>query len=219
MMRTPTAVMIQEGRFLSRQVDVANPHEVNSFQRLRYDYFVQQRKWVCEDLAHPERERDCYDSHAEHLAVFEDDQVVAYLRALEWRSECGFMLEREFQCLLPPDFALHLSHCGAVELSRLVIAPQTRLSLREGRNVAELLFKLLYKLSLQRGWQHLYIVVEAAWLPLFQRRFGFPFHPLGPLHVFPDGTRTVAAYANIAELETVLAKYDPDKLAWYQQPS
>lgn len=211
--------MIQQGRFLSRQVDMANPHEVNSFQRLRYNYFVQQRKWVCEDRSHPEREMDCYDSHAKHLAVFENDQVVAYLRVLEWRAECGFMLEREFQCLLPPEIALPLSHCGAVELSRLVIAPQTRLSRREARYVTELLFKLLYQLSLQRGWQHLYIVVEAAWIPLFQRRFGLSFHPLGPLHVFSDGTRTVAAYANVTELEMVLGRDDSDKLAWYQQPS
>lgn len=205
-----------QGCYTARSIDGARAHEVEAFERLRFDYFVRQRAWVDEDAHCPERERDCYDASSHHLGVFKGERLVAYLRALPWQPGCGFMLEREFRALLPAGASGQLAYPCAVELTRLVVAPRHELPLREVSLVSELLFRLFYQLARHQGWQHLYIVVEEAWLPLFARRFDFRFEPLGCPHTFPDGTRTVAALARLDDLEAGLAANCPDKLEWYR---
>ena len=207
-----------KGCYTARSIDGACPHEAEAFERLRFNYFVRQRAWVAEDARCLERETDCYDASAHHLGVFKDGKLVAYLRALPWEPNCGFMLEREFRALLPAGASGQLAHPRAVELTRLVVAPRYELPLREVPLVSELLFRLFYRLARHQGWQHLYIVVEENWLPLFSRRFGFSFELLGCPHSFPDGTRTVAAQARLADLEAGLAKDCPSKLDWYRGP-
>jgi len=192
--------------------------EMEMCWRLRHRIFVQQRGWVPEDPGCPGLERDCYDAFSCHLAVFKDDQLVAYLRALPWRPGCGFMLEQEFLPLLLPEAQRCFVQDNAVELTRLVVAPAPSLALREVPLVSELLFKLFYQLAQRQGWEHIYIVVEQGWLPLFARRFGFQFEPQGRPHTFPDGTRTVAAHARLSDFEASLALHRPDKLAWYRKP-
>ncbi len=211
------SIIFEEGGFVARLVDVTQSCEVTAFQRLRYDYFVRQRGWVVDDPLSPGCEVDRYDAWAQHLAVFDGGQIVAYLRVQPWQAEYGWMLEHEFLCLLPSSPATPLLHHNAVELTRLVIANAPLLPRREARLVTELLFKLLYQISLHHGWEQLYIVVEQAWLPIFRRRFGLAFEPLGCPCVFPDGTVTVAAHAGISDLEIGLRQHDPEKLHWYQQ--
>jgi len=215
---TETPLGFTAGYYTSRVLNSASLPEAEAFQHLRFDYFVQQRGWVAEDPAHPGRESDCYDPSSQHLAVFKDERLVAYMRALPWRAECGFMLEHEFCSLVPTEAERHLvRHVNAVELTRLVVASHPVLSLREVPLVSELLFKLFYQSAQRQGWEHLYIVVEQGWLPVFRRRFGFSFKPLGPPHTFPDGTRTVAAQAHLMDLEAALAQNCPEKLHWYRE--
>jgi N-acyl-L-homoserine lactone synthetase len=209
---------VGENGFCARLIEAADHVSVEAFERLRYGYFVQQRGWVAEDAYCPGRESDGYDASSHHLAAFKDERLVAYLRVLPWRLEPGFMLEREFRCLLPPEIEPQLRRQNAVELTRLVIAPRSDLELREVPEASELLFKLFYRLALRCGWEHLYIVVEQGWLPLFSRRFGLRFEPLGCPQTFPDGTRTVAAQARVTDLEAGLAQSRPNKLDWYREP-
>ena len=209
--------VVGAGRLVARMVSAA-PDEVEAVERLRFDYFVRQRAWVAEDARCPERERDCYDASSHHLGVFKEGKLMAYLRALPWEPGCGFMLEREFRALLPAGVGGQLAHPRAVELTRLVVAPRPVLALREVPLVSELLFRLFYQVARRHGWERIYIVVEEAWLPLFARRFGFRFEPLGCPYTFPDGTRTVAAQARLADLEAGLAEGCPDKLDWYREP-
>jgi N-acyl-L-homoserine lactone synthetase len=209
---------VHENGLCARLINGTDFLQVEAFQRLRYAYFVRQRGWVTEDPRCPGRESDCYDGSSFHLGVFKEENLVAYLRALAWQSGCGFMLEREFRSLLPFETGDCLDRHNAVELTRLVVAPRPELALREVGPSSELLFRLFYRLARRQGWENMYIVVEQDWLPLFSRRFGFSFEPLGCPHTFPDGTRTVAAQARLADLEAGLAKMCPDKLDWYRQP-
>lgn len=226
---------IREGIYEARLVDPGDADGMRACYRLRYAYFVQQRKWIAADAAHPGLELDTYDTEALHLAVFknEDSQqgaqqkaqcIAGYLRLLPQRTDCGFMLEHEFRPLLPEEEMDALRQPGAVELSRLTVAsvPDTDgagdhpRGSQGSRLVLELLLKLLYRLALERGWNHFYVVVEAHWPVLLRRRFGLPFQIMGSPYTFPNGTVTVAASALLTDLEAAMARHSLEKLRWYQ---
>jgi N-acyl-L-homoserine lactone synthetase len=190
--------------------------------QLRHRVFVEQRGWVPDDPERPGLEVDAYDAHARHLAVFDGECLTAYLRALPWVPGVGFMLEREFSCLLASSARAGLPRTSAVELSRLAcrVARPPATFIRSGEpHPLEVLLKLLYRLALAEGIEHFHIVVEAAWLRPFARRFGLPFSPLGETQVLGGGTRTVAATATLPDLESAVLRRWPDKHAWYQADS
>lgn len=214
-----------EQRFQARLIDSTRPRETALYQRLRYDYFVCQRGWIPPDLAASGLESDRYDLHCRHLTVSDlsdeagvEANIAAYLRVLPWQMGSGFMLEYEFSHLLPQAEREHLITSNSVELSRLVVAPHVKaMGASATRQVIELLLKLLYRLSLQEGWDTYYIVVEEAWLTAFTRRYHLPFTRLGVPYTFLDGTRTVAAIAHRNELEAAVQHNDSTKYAWYTE--
>ena len=190
--------------------------EMEACLRLRYRYFVEQRAWVKADERRPGVESDFYDAHALHLSVWDEDGVSAYLRALPFDPSIGFMLDHELSCLLNEGH--HLPRAGAVELSRLVIRPNVASKLQgEQPHPVEMLLRRLYRLAKERGFTCFYIVVEQGWLLPFARRFGLPFQLIGTPHVFPDGTKTVAAMATLKELEAGIHRHSAKKYSWYQE--
>ncbi len=191
--------------------------------RLRHAYFVQERAWVGENEVAPGVECDRYDPHALHLGVWQGDEVAAYLRMVPFDGALGFMLDDELSALVSPEERAAMPRENAVEISRLVCRMgksgedgqgSSRL---EDPRLVELLFKQLYRVSLERGFTRFYIVVEAGWLRLFARRFGVPFRPIGRPYRFPDGTRTVAATATLEELEAGMRCHDEAKYGWYRE--
>ena len=189
---------------VARQIQPGEETALSQCYRLRYDYFVKQRGWVTAPC--PDREeRDHYDSRALHLGVFSGKEVVAYLRILPHNARHGFMLDHDFAALLSDQQREELPRAGAIEISRLVCCWQTVKSSRV--HPLELLLELLYNLSLEQGFERCYIVVEECWLRPFVRRFGVPFQIVGQPQVFAGGTRTVAAMATVAQLETALRNY------------
>jgi N-acyl-L-homoserine lactone synthetase len=193
-----------------------DPAHFLACQRLRYNYFVCQRQWVAPDKTQSEIECDEYDDQAQHLAVFQGTQVVGYLRVIDRQASCGFMLEHDFRHLVAKENWPLIRQIGGIEISRLAISRE--IPYRAAKNIFLLLFKLLYQLSLQQDYRHYVIVVEPHWLPLFARRFGFAFSPIGPVTPFPDGTLAVAAHAAVTGLEDVLFHQNPTLLAWFQSP-
>ena len=188
----------------ARQIQSGEEAALSQCYRLRYDYFVKQRGWVTADCYDGE-ERDHYDSRALHLGVFSGEKVVAYLRILPHDDQHGFMLDHDFAALLSDQQREELPRAGAIEISRLVCCWQTVKSSRI--HPLELLLELLYNLSSEQGFERCYIVVEERWLRPFVRRFGVPFQIVGQPQVFAGGTRTVAAMATVAQLETALRNY------------
>lgn len=192
--------------------------EMEACLRLRYRYFVEQRAWVKADEMRPGLEQDDYDAHALHLSVWDEDGVAAYLRALPHDPQVGFMLDHELSCLLNEGGRHNLKREGAVELSRLVMRPDVALKMSGKQpHPIEMLLKRLYRLSKERGFTSFYIVVEQGWLLPFARRFGLPFQLIGTPHVFPNGTKTVAAMATLEELEAGMRRHSAKKYAWYQE--
>ena len=210
-------LFFMEGELVARTIS-QSCDAVSLYRRLRYEYFVVQKQWVKSDLPvlGEGHESDKYDPLAHHFGVFEGGNLLGYLRALSWSEEHGFMLEHDFRCLLCDETvtALHRKH--SLEISRLVLA--LGLSPDSVLRVTELLFKLLYQFSRQNEVEHLYAVVEPAWLRRFQRCFHLPFRAMGVAHRFPDGTRAVAAHASLSDLEESLRTADPLKLLWYRKP-
>lgn len=192
--------------------------EIEACLRLRYAYFVEQRGWVRADEATPGIERDHYDPHCLHLGVWDEVGLTAYLRVLPFKSEVGFMLDRELCCLLHDHEREALPRENAVELSRLVVRPNVALyAAPDQAHPVELLLRELYRVAKERDLTRFYIVVEQNWLQPFTRRFGLPFQTIGTPHLFPDATQTVAATATLAELEAGMRRHSAAKYAWYQQ--
>jgi len=197
---------------------VGDDVELEACLRLRYAYFVNQRAWVCADQTKPGVECDHYDAHALHLSVWDDEGVAAYLRALPYDPVVGFMLDRELACSLGDGEHPQLLRHGAVELSRLVVRPNVVAKrMREQPHPVERLLKRLYHLSKEREFARFYVVVEHGWLLPFARCFGLPFRAIGLPHVFPDGTKTVAAVATLDELEAGMRRHSASKHEWYQE--
>lgn len=208
--------LIQRG-LIARVINRAKDEDVRAYQTLRYEYFVLRKGWVGDDPFQPGRETDRYDSYCHHLGVFQGPHLIAYLRVLPWQPDPGFMLEHEFRDLMFEDAAKSLRQEGAVEISRLIVAPPPGSGRSETAALAELLFKLVYSLGKRLGWAAYYIVLEEAWLRVLNRRFNLPFVPLGVPHVYPDGTRTLAAFAHCDALEQSMLETSPDKYRWYHQ--
>lgn len=115
-------IVVKENTYLAKVVDPLNTAEYDACLRLRHNYFVQHRGWVtCNGLG---EETDHYDPFCQHLAVFQNDHILAYLRLLPWQPHTGFMLEHGFACLLTEEERSSLIHDHSAELSRLVIAPE-----------------------------------------------------------------------------------------------
>lgn len=202
----------EKKKFTARMLDANDLVAILDCHRLRHDFYATYKGWV-----RPERsgqEIDHYDSACHHLAVFEDGAVVAYMRALPWTANMGFMLEHDFRQVVTQTALDRLIRNNSFEISRLVVAPG--LQPHEVLQVTEVLFKSLYLFCKAQDVDHLYAVLEAGWLRRFRYCFHLPFQALGPTHRFPDGTKTVAAYASLTELEESLAIMLPAKLAWYR---
>ena len=142
---------------------------------------------------------------------------MAYLRALPWQAEPGLMLQHEFRDLVCQKQTSLLGQPGNVEISRLVVAPPPGSERSESAAIAELLFKLVYRLGNRLGWRAYYIVLEEAWLRVLNRRFAIPFTPLGKPQTYADGTRTIAACAHCDDMERSMLSAAPDKYDWYRQ--
>lgn len=209
------ALLVEEGNYAARIVRQEEPLLWLACQRLRHAYFVQQRRWVADNVQANGLECDVYDTHAWHLGVFDESGIVAYLRVLPHTAPTGFMLKHEFACLLDSEASPLIFCSQVVELSRLVYQPSP-LSLKEGTtHPVEVLLKLLYRLALDQGFHRFYIVVEEKWIRPFARRFGLVFTPIGTPYVFPDGTRTVAATATLTELQESMKAHSLAKYEWY----
>ena len=215
---TPSLGEVHEGSLAACLIGGEEHERIWGYQELRHDYFVRERKWVRDDPEMPGRETDRYDAHCHQLGVFKGGLLAAYLRVLPGPSEIGFMLENEFRILLGVREFEDLGGEGTAELSRLVVRrdPGFFTCLHERQRAVELLLKLLYRLSLSEGYRRFYIVVERKWLPFLGRRFLLPFEPVGRAYTFPDGTETVAARADLSDMEERMRRCAPERFEWYR---
>lgn len=223
-------ISIGQGEYEARVMSEGSS-EFTACLRLRHTYFCLTRNWApCNDS---ERETDIYDSFSQHLAIFENDHILAYMRLLPWQAKTGFMLEHDFACLLTDEERDSIVHDRSAEISRLVVANTFHVNSTGNAEKSDqptsspnpfahldalyLLFRLFFHTARQNDIETFYIVVEPPTLRLLQRKFGIPFVPLGNTYTFPDGTVTQAAFTTLSDTERSIAAKFPERYEWYRQ--
>jgi acyl-homoserine lactone synthase len=140
--------------------------------RLRYEIYVKQRKWMALDRTDG-REIDQFDTEdAVYLFVIDNGKLIGSMRALP--------------TLLPTlmsDIFPYLNIRGEVrrpdvyELSRIFVIPERR-GEHAGPRIDMLLLTAIMEYGISVGLTGFTIVLEAWWLPRFER-CGWKAHPLG----------------------------------------
>ena len=152
--------------------------------RLRHEIYVKQRKWM--ELDRPDgREIDQFDTdETVYLFCIEDGKLIGSMRAVPTR-----------QPTLMSDIFPYLNIRGPVsrpdvyELSRIFVIPERR-GEHAGPRIELLLLTAIMEYGLSIGLTGFTIVLEAWWLPRFER-CGWKARPLGlPREI--DGMQVLA---------------------------
>jgi N-acyl-L-homoserine lactone synthetase len=164
---------------------LASDAVLHAMQRLRYEVYCLEQRFVDAARCADGRESDEFDLHAIHFAATVHGEVVATLR-LVLDSPLGFPLERHVPGPLygqPPG-----ERPGTGEVSRLIIAPRYRTPALREPLILFGLFRHLYEESWRLGLDYLVAAMEDK-LARLLRRLGFPFVPLGePISYFGEVT-------------------------------
>ena len=155
-------------------------------QRLRYEVYCLEQRFVDAARCTDGRESDEYDPYAIHFAAATDrGEIVATLR-LVLDSPLRFPLERHAPGLL--DDRPRGERACTGEISRLIIAPRYRCATIREPLILFGLFRHLYEESWRLGLDYLVAAMEGK-LARLLRRLGFPFAPLGePISYFGEVT-------------------------------
>jgi N-acyl-L-homoserine lactone synthetase len=180
---------------------------LHAMQRLRYDVYCLEQRFVDAARCTEGRESDEYDEHSIHFAAAtERGEVVATLR-LVLDSPLRFPLERYAHGLLDDRAVGDRPRTG--EISRLIIAPRYRASGTREPLILFGLFRHLYEESWRMGLDFLIAAMEPK-LARLLRRLGFHLMPMGaPMNYFGE----VVPYG--ASLDSMRAGYK--KILAYQR--
>jgi len=164
----------------------AHDAALHAMQRLRYEVYCLEQRFVDAARCTDGRETDEYDVHAIHFAAAtERGEVVATLR-LVLDSPLGFPLERHACALLAGRPPSERPRTG--EVSRLIIATRYRTATIREPLILFGLFRHLYEEAWRLGLDYLVAAMEPG-LARLLRRLGFPFVPLGePISYFGEVT-------------------------------
>jgi N-acyl-L-homoserine lactone synthetase len=157
---------------------------LHAMQRLRYDVYCIEQRFVDAARCTDGRETDEYDAHSIHFAAAtERGEVVATLR-LVLDSPLRFPLERYAPHLLDDRAVGDRPRTG--EISRLIIAPQYRMAGTREPLILFGLFRHLYEESWRMGLDFLIAAMEPK-LGRLLRRLGFALMPMGaPISYFGE---------------------------------
>lgn len=166
-------------------------------QRLRYEVYCLEQRFVDAARCADGRESDEYDAHAIHFAAAtERGDVVATLR-LVLDSPLGFPLELHAPRLLADRPREERPRTG--EVSRLIIAPAYRTTTIREPLLLFGLFRHLYEETWRLGLDYLVAAMEGG-LARLLRRLGFPFVTLGgPISYFGEVTPYGASLATMRQ--------------------
>ena len=202
-------------------------------QRLRYDVYCVEMKFL-EATDYPDGlEGDEFDAHSVHFAAIDKErQAIATLRLVR-DGDLGFPLER-YAAALHPSFHALPRH-KTVEVSRLILAKHYRrraYDTRYGTDVGREprgrgathpvqrrspyplilfgLFRCMFEESVDTGLEY-WVAAMEPWLQAFLGRFGFTFVPVGdPLEYYG---LVVPYAARIQDIFETVATMRPDVLS------
>jgi N-acyl-L-homoserine lactone synthetase len=167
----------------------ARPHAsdaaLHAMQRLRYEVYCLEQRFLDSAGCTDGRESDEFDLHAIHFAATHRGEVVATLR-LVLDSPLCLPLEQHVPGLLYGQ--PRGERPGTGEISRLIVAPRYRTPTIREPLILFGLFRHLYEESWRLGLDYLVAAMEGK-LARLVRRLGFPFVPLGePMSYFGEVT-------------------------------
>jgi N-acyl-L-homoserine lactone synthetase len=145
--------------------------ELEAHERLRYDVYVNEKRWLPEGNGQHQRETDSLDAQSTKLICFDPQRNPAGVLRLIYRGftrgDLPLPIEREpFGCVVDQSVT-------SVEVSRLAVAAPYR-----GVPPVLLgLFRLAVQEMITSSAQNCYAVVESELLAGLHR-IGFPFRPL-----------------------------------------
>jgi N-acyl amino acid synthase of PEP-CTERM/exosortase system len=178
------AKTVSRGRILARQID--STQLLRASQRLRYQVYCLDRKFLPADEYPGKIETDEYDAMSTHFGVFVDevspDRMIGMARLVP--GEDFFPLQDH--CTISPQYRKYFgSGIRAAEVSRLMIS-QAAVAKFLGRSGLELrrdmllaLYKAVYSWVEARQVSLLFAAMETSLAGLL-RRTGFPFVEIGP---------------------------------------
>jgi acyl-homoserine lactone synthase len=178
-------------------------HLFDEYHRLRHEIYVRQRKWM--ELDRPDGlEIDAFDTEeAVYLFALHDGRLIGSMRAVP--TVRPTLMSDIFPYL---NIRGPVSRSDVYELSRIFVVPAWR-GERAGPSVESLLLAAIMEYGLSVGLTGFTIVLEAWWLPRFER-FGWKARPLGlPQEI--DGMSVLAVFVDCDE-ETWLTVCDRRKV-------
>lgn len=204
-------VSFNENRYVARSIE--DYDDIIQALRLRHKIFAEKLGWVA---TRPDGlEYDAYDAHSAHFGVFENGEIVAYLRMIMPGNM--FMIEKEFLDLVGSDHMI-LKDSTVSEMSRLCISEEALKSMKSenfARNSLQMiLHKCVYHWCHANGIRYMYLVVEKR-VYRMMRICGFYSTPVGKSKVMPDGVEALAAILDIHEFNELSMARNPKIYDWF----
>lgn len=147
-------------------------HYFDGYHRTRHDIYVKQRKWMA--LDRPDgREIDQFDTdEAVYLFCLSEGKLIGSMRAVPTTQPTLMSAIFPYLNIRGP-----ISRPDVFELSRVFVVPSWR-GERAGPSIESLLLAAIMEYGLSVGLTGFTIVLEAWWLPRFER-IGWKSRPLG----------------------------------------
>lgn len=167
--------------------------EVAMGQLLRAEVFCHERHWIDPQRLSPDgREADAYDNDAIHGGAFVEDDMIGTFRLIPAGTPP-----------LPVEAYYRIPPCQrAVELSRLAVLPEHRLS------VAMIgLCRWIYGEAVEFGATHMYALMEFELISQLQN-YGFPFKVLRGPHMAYKHSIDFTTVCPVADVVPGLAEAD-----------
>ena len=177
--------------------------------KLRHRVFSERLHWV--EKSKEGLETDQYDSFATSVGLFHRwGKLIGVSRLLPTTGP--FMLEKEFQALLQPQYRLR-KMSDTAEITRMTIDPSiTDKGL--SRRMMQVLLKGIYQWSIQNEVRYLYMVVEKRFFRVL-RAIGFPCEPMSPCKALPPaGALSLAAILDLDHFRLDSRRKRPWFLDW-----
>ena len=179
---------------------IANDEELRELQKLRYEVYCLAKRFLPATDYPDQLETDEFDAHSIHFIAIDTDKrpfkILGTLRLI-LDSEHRFPVENHFRL-----FQTIRERNRTVELSRLIITPQSR----KGLTVPILmgLSREAYRYCLAKNIEHCYAVLEAPFLHILGR-LGLLFEPIGPSEWYFN-TENQPYYLSVSKVDKMLKK-------------
>jgi N-acyl-L-homoserine lactone synthetase len=172
----PSGALADEVELPEARARLALEDTLTDIQRLRYDVYCVERRFIPPAECPEALERDVYDARSTHFGARDTaGSLVATVRLVR-HSPLGFPLEQHAQSL-SPEFH-RLQRASTAEISRLIVAKSHRRNTLRDPLLLLGLLRSAYEESVRLDISWVLAAMEDGLCRLL-RRLGFPWSPIG----------------------------------------